>query len=178
MCFIMRYLYYTVNTDSLKLLYFAHFHSRVNYGKTSGGTCANLHKLFLLQKNIRTMLGLGYRYSCGIQFKQLDMLTIPCLNILSLMNFVVNNLNKFQTNLSVLSLNTKQKNHPHRPTTCFSSIQKGVTYSAIKVFNSLPPHISKFPNKQQFKHALKQYRLTHAFYSWKEFFSDSHKIYK
>jgi len=79
----MRYLYYTINTDSLKLLYFVHFHSRVNYGKTSGGTSANLHKLFLIQKkNIRIMLRLGYRYSCRIQFKQLDILPIPCLNIL------------------------------------------------------------------------------------------------
>jgi len=124
------------------------------------------------------MLGLGYRYSCSMQFKQLDILPIPCLNILSLMNFVVNNPDKFQTNLSVHSLNTRQKNHQHRPTTCFSPVQKGVTYSVIKVFNSLPPHITKFlKDKQQFKHAMKQYVLTHAFYSWEEFFSESHKIY-
>jgi len=48
----------------------------------------------------------------------------------------------------------------------FSSIHKGVMYSAIKFFNSLPPHITKLLNKkQQFKHALKEYLITHAFYS-------------
>ena len=95
------------------------------------------------------------------------------------MNFVVNYLDKFQTNLFVHSFNTRQKNHLHRQTICFSSIQKGVTYLAIKVFNSLPPHITKFMNnKQQLKHAVKQYLLTHAFYSWEEFFSDTHMIYK
>jgi len=56
------------------------------------------------------------------------------------MNTVVKNPEKFQTNLSVHSFNTRQKNHLQRPTICFSSIQERVTYPAIKFFNSLPPH--------------------------------------
>ena len=56
------------------------------------------------------------------------------------MNIVMNNPKKFETNLSVHSFNTRQKNHLHRPTVCFSIIQEGVTYSAIKFFNSVPPN--------------------------------------
>jgi hypothetical protein len=174
------YIYmYTLNIDSLKLLYFAHFHSRVNYGIIFWGAYANLHKLFLIaEKIIGIMLGLCYRYSCRIWFKELDILTIPCLYTLCLMNFVVSNCDKFTTNLSVRSLNTRQKNHLHRSTVCFFSIQNGVTYSVIKVCNSLPPHIVKLLNNEQhFKHALKEYLIMHAFILWKNSF-ESHKIYK
>ena len=45
-------LYYTLHIDSLKLLYFAHFHSRVNNSIFFWGTSATLHKLLLIQKKI------------------------------------------------------------------------------------------------------------------------------
>jgi len=71
------------------------------------------------------MLGLTYRSSKRIRFKQLDQLPIPCLYILSMMNIVVNNPEKFQSNLSVHYFNTRQKNHLHRPTICFPPFKKG-----------------------------------------------------
>lgn len=109
------------------------------------------------------------------QFKQLDTLPILCLYILSLMIFVINNPDKFPTDLSVHYLKSRHKNHLHRPTTCYSSISKRVMYSATKVFNSLTPHILKLLNKkQQFKYSLKEYLITNTFYSLEEFFSESH----
>jgi hypothetical protein len=90
----------------------------------------------------------------------------------SLKNFVANNPNKFKTNLSVHSLKTRPKNHPYIPKICFSSTQKGMTYSAIKVFSNLPPHITKLlNNKQQLKHALQECLIIHAFYSLELFLS-------
>ena len=68
---------------------------------------------------------------------------------------------------TVNELQRYKKDLYHRPTICFSSIHKGVMYySVIKVFKSLPPYIIKLLNKkQQFKHAVKEYLITHAFYS-------------
>ena len=45
-------LYYTLHTDSLKLLYFAHFHLRFNYSIIFLCTSGTLHKLLLIQKKI------------------------------------------------------------------------------------------------------------------------------
>lgn len=127
------------------------------------------------------MLGLDYRSSSKNQLKQLDLLPIPCLymSILSSMNSVISNPDMFQTNLSVHSLNSRQKHHLQRPTICFSSIQKRVTYSATEVSNSSPPHIITFlNNKQQFNHALTDHLIILAFYSLEELFCESHTIYK
>jgi len=49
---------------------------------------------------------------------------------------VINNFSYFQTNLSQHCTNIKQKNWQHKPLFNLSSIQKGTTYSAIKVFNN------------------------------------------
>lgn len=67
------------------------------------------------------------------------------------MNIVVNNPEKFQTNLSVHFFNSRQKNRLQRPTDCFSSIQEGVTYSAIKFFKSIPPHFINLFKRSNYK---------------------------
>jgi hypothetical protein len=76
-----------------------------------------------------------------------------------------------QTNSSVHDINTRYKNQLHVPLIRFSAIQRGITYSAIKVFNRLPPSISRL-KKQFFKSALRNYLLTHNFYFTEEFISN------
>ena len=49
--------------------------------------------------------------------------------------------------------------------------QKGVYYSGVKVFNSLPRTLKDLSSKpRKFKIALKQFLQTHSFYSLDEFF--------
>jgi hypothetical protein len=49
--------------------------------------------------------------------------------------------------------------------------QKGVYYSGVKVFNSLPKTLKDISNKPgKFKVALKRFLQTHSFYSLDEFF--------
>jgi hypothetical protein len=172
-CFIMRRLYHVLTIDSLKLIYFAHFQSIVKYGIIFWGTSSNLKHIFLLQKRVlRIMLGLACRSSCRTWFKKLDILTVPCLNILSLAMFVIKNFSYFQTNRELLCINTRQGNHLHRPLVYRSVIQRSVIYTTIKVFNKLPIHIRKFQHDQaQFKNALIHYLLTHSFYSLEDFLS-------
>ena len=50
----------------------------------------------------------------------------------------------FKTNFSVHSIHSRQKNHFHKPLVKFTSIKRGITYSAIKVFNKLPLDITQF----------------------------------
>jgi len=54
----------------------------------------------------------------------------------------------------------------------FSSIQKGVTYSSIKVFNKLPPKISELcTDTITFKSELTKSFVKNDFYSKDEFLS-------
>jgi hypothetical protein len=82
------------------------------------------------------------------------------------MLFLVDNLHYFQINSSVHDINTRYKNQLHIPTVILSAIQRGITYSAIKIFNKLPPSISRLKkDKLVFKSALRNYLLTRFLFS-------------
>jgi hypothetical protein len=107
-------------------------------------------------------------------FKKLNILTVPCLYIYALMIFVVKNPSIYQTNNSVHNLNTRQQDKLRAPYVRFSSIQKTVHYSSVKIFNQLPQSISKFhSNVHIFKTKL-NLLVTNAFYPIEKFISTNH----
>jgi hypothetical protein len=134
--FIMRRLSPIHNIQTSRTLYFAHFLSLVNYGIIFWGNTSFMRKVFLTQKKIfRIMLGISPQSFCRKWFKKLEILRIPSLHIYSLMLFLVDNVHYFQTNSSVRDINTRYKNQLHVPSVRLSAIQRGITYSAIKIFN-------------------------------------------
>jgi hypothetical protein len=115
------------------------------------------------------MMGVGPTHSCRELFKQLSILPIPCVYIFSLMMFMVNNLDNFQPNNSMHGVNTRNKECLHKPFTHLSSFQKGVYYSGVKLFNSLPKNVvDKKHDKKLFKIVLCSYLLNYSFYSVNE----------
>jgi hypothetical protein len=60
---------------------------------------------------------------------------------LSLLSFVVENLDKFKRNTDVHNLNTRRKHDLYMPNTNLTKHQKGAYYTGIKLFNNLPPTI-------------------------------------
>ena len=95
---------------------------------------------------------------------------VACQYILSLMLFIVENQNNFQTNLNIHGINTRNKNQLHFPTASLSCFQKAVLYSGIRIFNSLPDNTRNLRNdKVQFKTELQKYIVTLSFYSITEF---------
>jgi hypothetical protein len=98
-----------------------------------------------------------------------EILPLPCEYTFTLMNFVVNNQEHFQTNSAIHNVNTRDRDHLHRPTGNLSCFQKSAYYADIKIFNSLPSSLRSLMNKQtQFKIALKSYLNTHSIYSVEE----------
>jgi hypothetical protein len=170
-CFLMRKLYYILNINGLKTVYYTYCHSLVKYGIIYWGNTSNSNKVFVLEnKIIRIMMGVGPTHTCRGLFKKLSILPIPCVYLFSLMMFVVNNFDKFQTNNSVHGVNTRNNEHLHRPITHLSSYQRGVYYSGVTLFNSLPINITTVKNdKNQFRVALRSYLQNHSFYSIDEF---------
>ena len=129
--------------------YFAYFHSFIKYGISLRGNSTNACKVFKLQKRIiRIMSGVKARRSCTGLFEKLDILPVPCLYILSVILYLVDNQNNFYTGLNVHRLNTRNKNQLYIPTANFSTLQTGVSYSGIRIFNRLPSNIQHLRNEE------------------------------
>jgi len=80
------------------------------------------------------------------------------------------NPNNFQTGLEIHGLHTRSKNQLFIPVTNLINVQKGITYSGIKIYNSLPSNTLNLKNdRKQFKNELYRYLLNNLFYSVKEF---------
>jgi hypothetical protein len=91
-CYAVSSVFHISSINTLKSIYFAHFHSIIRYGIILGGNSSNSRKIFTLQKKIfRIMVGAHPRTPCRNLFKKLEILPVPCQYIFSLMNFFVNN---------------------------------------------------------------------------------------
>jgi hypothetical protein len=91
------------------------------------------------KKLIRIMMGVGQTHTYQDLFKKLGILPIPCVYVLSLMVFVVSNLDMFQINNSMHMINTRISDHLHLRIMRLSPYQKCVHFSGVKLFNILPP---------------------------------------
>jgi hypothetical protein len=84
--------------------------------------------------------------------------------------FVINNKDLFLTNLNHYEISTRQANNLHLRQANLTLYQKGVHYSGIKIFDSLPTEIKNISNKpKKFKRDSKQF-LYHSFYTLDEYF--------
>ena len=80
--------------------------------------------------------------SCKPLFQSLGILTVPSQYILSLMNFVLQNIERFTPNIEVHNFNTRNKLKFHKPVTSLILYQKGVYNMSIRIFSKLPEHIT------------------------------------
>jgi len=91
------------------------------------------------------------------------------------MLFAVKNLNIYQTNSSVHGMNKRQQNKLYIPSVRLSSIQRGVYYANVKIFNQLSQNILKFCNIiHTFNALLRDYLVKNGFHSIEEFLSAGH----
>lgn len=147
-----------MSASSIKLIYYAFFHSVMSYGIIFWGNSPHSSTIFRLQKKaIRIMEGCGNRVSCRNLFKKLHILPLTSQYLLSLLMFVVQNKNLFITNIENHNLETRQSNNLYIPQANLTIYQKGAYYSGIKIFNKLPSDIKNVNgNIKQFKAALKK----------------------
>jgi hypothetical protein len=90
---------------------------------------------------------------------------------LSLLLFVVKNVDEFTSNSDVHTINAQHRLDLHPPSIKLTKYQKGVYYSGIKIFNYLPQNIKNLSwNVKKFKLALKSFLLRGSFYTLDEYF--------
>ena len=159
--FMLRKLLPIINVNMLWMVYLAHFHSLISYGIIFWSSSSSMRNVLIIKKRaIRIKLSLGPRSSCREGFKQLDILTVPCLYIYALTLFTVKNPNIYQTNASVHGRNTRQLNTMHKLSVRLSSLQRGGYYSSVTIFNQLLQTIIKFHNNIHiFKTLLRNYHV-------------------
>jgi hypothetical protein len=127
---------------------------------------------YIQKKNIRIMAGTKRRASCRELFKKFNILPLASEFLLSL-SFVADNIETFQINSCIHNISTRYRYNLHVPNTNLTKYRKGVYYSGIKLFNNLPPPTIKSLNHdiKKIKPALKEYLISHSFYSIEEFTS-------
>jgi hypothetical protein len=97
------------------------------------------------KKVIRIIMGCGNRQSCRM-FKKLNILPLISKHAISPLIFLVNNSDQFFINSEIHNINTIHSSNFHLPSTNVNIYQKGVYYSGINIFLSLPSNIKKFSN--------------------------------
>jgi hypothetical protein len=94
-CYAIRSMKPYSNVATLKMIYHAYFHSLMRYGIDFWGNSSEAIKVFLLQKKtVGIIMGMKPRPV----FTKLNILTLASQYILSLMTFMINNLEYFTFN--------------------------------------------------------------------------------
>jgi hypothetical protein len=78
------------------------------------------------------------RDSCRQLFKNLKILPLMSQYIFSLLLFVAENRDLYESNSEIHNINTRFSSDLHTPLANLTTFQKGPLYSGIKVFNHLP----------------------------------------
>jgi len=121
---------------------------------------------------IRIITNSKMRDSYRELFKKLEILPLCSQYIFSISIFVIKNKHLFYTNNQIHSTHTRFKTNLHPPTANIIKFQKGVYYSAIKIFNNFPHNIKDLANEiVLFQNALKRVLLINSFYNSKEYFN-------
>ena len=84
MCYVIRCLMYYSTIKTLKMLYYAYFHSAMMYGIISWGNLVESNKVFLHQNSfVRTILAINLWSTCRPHIETLGIVTVPLQCILS-----------------------------------------------------------------------------------------------
>jgi hypothetical protein len=135
-CCTVRSMVHISNFNTLKSIYNAYFHSIIKYELNVWGNSTNSGKIFTLQKKIvRIMAGAQLRTSCRSLFKQLEIPSVPCPHVLSLMNFIINRMENFYTYSSIHNINKRNKRHLLGPMPAYLVV-KSTFWADIKIISS------------------------------------------
>ena len=158
-------------------MYFACFHVHFRYGVILWGGNTESKKIFHLQKKAVRIIGrVGQYVSCRNLFKDLNILTLPCLYISEVVCKTRSNWEQMKQNQEIHDHSTCHKSDFHIQycrTTLFKNSYENV---GIKLFNKPPNTIKKVGKPQEFKRRLQKYLMQHVFYSVDTYMSSKEPV--
>ena len=157
-CYLIRRMCLSCHINTLRMVYFACFHSIMEFGVIFWGVSVESKRIFHLQKRvIRIMTGSTIRTSYKRLFQELKILTLTSQYKLSLMRFLSFNLDIFPFNSSVHSINTRHRLKLHKPLANLKMYQWSTYCNCINIYNKLPDDLANLIlNKKQFLSKLKK----------------------
>lgn len=172
-CFALYRLKFVTNRSVMLSYYYAFFYSRLKYGIIFWGSSPHSSRIFKLQKKaLRNILSLGNRESCREKFKEMRILTIPCVFIFEIAVYVRSNIHNFKTNNFFHNYSTRFGNDLMLPLHTLSIYEKDPRYCGIQIYNKLPNSIKSISNLKRFKLSLESVLIERSFYSIAEFMAD------
>jgi hypothetical protein len=131
----MRVIKPIIPTDTLKMVYYSYFHSRLIYGITLGGNSSFSMHIFRIQKRIiRVMSEFQSRDSCRDAFRDCGILPLQSQHIFPLLIFVVNNMGLYHKSSQIHGLNMRRNFDLYHAQANLTIYQSGPYYFD---FNSL-----------------------------------------
>lgn len=173
-CFVLRKLKYTVSTSVLVMVYYGLFQSVTSYGIAHWGGAADAPKIFTIQKKaIRCIADVPPGTTCRPLFRQLKILTVPSLYILTLIMDIHQHEHTYRKNKNTHDYHTRVKEHIHIPFSRLTIGQSGHEYTGMLCYNKLPSSLKCIKNKINFKKQLKTILIKKAYYTLNEYLSDA-----
>lgn len=151
----------------LRTAYYGLVHSNISYGITLWGNSSQSIRVFKLQKQaIRIITKAGYRDSCRPLFKQLKILPLPCLYLLSRILDIHNNLNHYKKLSDIHGYPTR--NSSNLLTQKFRLAVSVSNSPDLNIYNRIPANLRNL-NAVQLKKNIKQFLLENCFYNIEEY---------
>jgi hypothetical protein len=131
----------------------------VRVGIVFWGNSTHSDQMFKIKKRIvRIIMKVGNRDSCRPLFKALNILPFYSQYIFSISIFVVKNMDKFVTKSDLHGIHTRQGLDLHYPNCTLTKVQKGASFTGIRIFNNLPHSIKNLSEDiNKFKYSLKNF---------------------
>lgn len=117
---------------------------------------------------MKAIRGLVMTDSCVSHFKNLNILTVPCLYIFEIAMYIKTNPQLFKTNSEVFTRNSRHPQNLFPVSANTALMRKSVFCLASKIYNKLPINFRMLP-LNQFKHKLLTFLIENCFYSISEF---------
>lgn len=166
--YVLKKLRNTVNKSTLLTAYHGLVASCLRYGIMFWGNATGKETAFIAQKRcVRAICNLQKTDSCAPYFKDLKILTLPCMYIYESVLFVRRNLLKY-SRVSSLRRADKLNLIPSKT----ALFQKSIFTMGPKLYNKLPKCIKAAETINLFKKMLFKLLIDKAYYSIEEFLND------
>jgi hypothetical protein len=165
------------NTKIALSAYYAYAQSRLSYGIILWGNCSNIQAVFALQKKcIRIITNIKQTDSCKPHFRDLKIMTVPCLYILEACKFIKKHIELYSP-IKIVRRNNRYQNKLKLPFSKLKLYSSAPHSMLIKIYNHIPNQIKSINKTTIFEKHLKQFLILKSYYSISEFFEDNLDTY-
>ncbi|CAK1578767.1 unnamed protein product [Parnassius mnemosyne] len=161
------------DVETARLVYFSYFHSVMSYGILLWGNATDIEAIFVLQKRaVRAIYNLNCKESLREKFKEINILTLASQYIYENVMYVHKNINSFNKNKDVHTLNTRNKHKLVMPLTRLHRISNSFMGQCIHFYNRIPEHVQSL-SINKFKSFIKEKLYKKGYYNIKEYMSEN-----